>query len=126
MIQKILIGDDEPDVLDMLAEIFEQHGFEVFKALNGNEFETVFLKEAPDLIILDIFYGKDSGPDVYDRVMKMNDVSQTPVIFLTGKMEGIVESPLVPGRQVAMYNKPIKVAQIVEAIRVSFPSDIAA
>lgn len=126
MIQKILIGDDEPDVLDMLAEIFEQHGFEVYKASNGEEFEVVFLKEAPELIILDVFFGEDSGPDVYDRVMKMSNVSRTPVIFLTGKMEGMVESPLVPGRQVAMYNKPIKVVQIVEAIRAAFPSDIAA
>ena len=89
MIRKILIGDDEPDVLNMLAEIFRNYDFQVCTALNSQEFETVFFKELPDLIILDIFFGEDSGPDVYDRVMKMNDVSQTPVIFLTGKMEGM-------------------------------------
>ena len=126
MIQKILIADDEPDVLNMLAEIFRHYGFEVCTALNAKEFEAVFLKEAPELIILDIFFGNDSGPDVYDRVMKMNDVSQTPVIFLSGKMEGMIESPIVPGRQVAMYNKPIHVASLVQAIRTAFSSGIVA
>lgn len=126
MVRKILIADDEPDVLNMLAEIFRQHHFEVCTALNAKEFETIFFREIPDLIILDIFFGSDSGPEVYDRVMKMDDVSATPVIFLSGKMEGMIESPLVPGRQIAMYNKPIKVAELVQAIRTAFPSDIAA
>ncbi len=125
MIQKILIADDEPDVLNMLTEIFSYHGFEVCTALNAKEFEKVFFQEIPDLIILDIFFGEDSGPEVYDRVMKMDDVSQTPVIFLSGKMEGMIESPLVAGRQVAMYNKPIIVTEIIQAIRTAFSSNIA-
>ncbi len=126
MIQKILIADDEPDVLAMLAEVFRQHGFEVCVASSAEEFKKTFFEEMPDLIILDIFFGKDSGPDLYDRVMKMDDVSQTPVIFLSGKMEGMIESPLTAGRHIAMYNKPINVATLVQQIRAAFSPNTSA
>lgn len=126
MIQRVLIADDDPNVLNGFAEIFRHYGFEVCVAANAAEFETVFFQQGPDLIILDIFFGEDSGPDVYDRVMKLDSSPKTPVVFLTGKLEGIKDSPLVRGRQVAMYTKPIEVSQIIRDIRAAFSSDVAA
>lgn len=126
MIQKILIADDEPDILSGFAEIFRHHGFEVCMASDAKEFETVFLRQNPDLIILDIFFGEESGPDVYDRVMKLDPSPKTPVIFLSGKLEGTQDSPLVRGRQVAMYTKPLDVGKLIQDIRAAFSSNIAA
>lgn len=123
MIQKILIADDEPDVLTMLSEIFSHYGYDVVTASDAEEFERVFFKTNPDLILLDIFFGEHSGPDVYDRVMKLAGAPQTPVIFLTGKLEGTTESPLVRGRQVALYLKPLSAHRIVTDIRLAFSSE---
>jgi len=126
MIQKILIGDDEPEILNTFSELLTHYGFEVVTASNAEEFQNNFIQSNPDLIILDIFFGPDSGPDVYDRVMKLSKASAPPVIFMTGKLEGIKESPLMRGRQVAMYAKPLNVEKLVADIRAAFSNSIAA
>ena len=79
------------------------------------------------MIILDIFLGQDSGPDEYDRIMKMESAKKTPVAFLSGKCEIGSESPLVRGRQVALYLKPLSVEKLVQDIRAAFSdSSVAA
>lgn len=52
--QKILIVDDEVDVCDFVKNFFEERGFQVFAALNGNEALSIIKRERPQLILLDI------------------------------------------------------------------------
>jgi len=120
MIQKILIADDDPETLNEFADILRHYGFEVVTARNVDEFEKVFFRTNPDLLLMETFFGERSGPDVYDRVMKLAGAPQTPVIFLTGKLEGAKESPLVRGRQVALYLKPLSAHRIVTDLRMAF------
>ena len=126
MIQKILVVDDEPEILLDLADMLRHHGFEVSTAVNAEEFEREFFKNLPELIILDIFLGMDSGPDVYDHIMKMDSAPKTPVAFLSGKCEITPESPLMKGRQVALYAKPLSVERLVQDIRAAFADSVAA
>ncbi len=125
MIRKLLIGDDDAEVLSSFSALFKHYGFEVITASNAEEFQTLFFQSNPELIFLDIFFGPDSGPDVYDRVMKLASAPQTPVVFLTGKLEGIKESPMVRGRQVAMYVKPLSVERVVRDIKAAFADSLS-
>ncbi len=123
MIRKVLIADDDPDVLETFSVIFRHYGYDVAVAPNSEVFETVFFRENPDLILLDINFGDSSGPDVYDRTMKLAGAPQIPVVFMTGRMEG-KESPLVRGRQVALYLKPLSAHRIVTDIRMAFEAEL--
>ena len=51
---KILVADDDPDLLDLVAYALGQAGYLVVKARNGTEALTAYDAEAPDLVILDI------------------------------------------------------------------------
>jgi len=52
-IYKILIADDSTILNNMLRDVFEEHGYEVFQAFGGSECKTVFLKEKPDVVLAD-------------------------------------------------------------------------
>ena len=64
MVKKILIVDDEPDILDVLKYILEKEGFKVKKAKNGEEAVDKAYDERPDLILLDIMMPKKDGIEV--------------------------------------------------------------
>ncbi|MCM1099946.1 MAG: response regulator transcription factor [Clostridium sp.] len=80
---KILIADDEPDVVSLLKDYFELSGYETFAACNGMEvLDRIRLK--PDLILLDINMPGMDGLEVCRRI---RDYVSCPILFLTAKVE---------------------------------------
>ena len=61
---RILIVDDEPDLLEVLADNLSGDGFDVLFAENAEEFRRHALKSTPHIIILDIALGADNGPEI--------------------------------------------------------------
>lgn len=84
--QRILVVDDEKNILDILAFNLKNNGYEVITAENGEEaLEKVFI-EKPDLLLLDIMMPKLDGFEVCKRVrMKMN----IPILMLTARAEEV-------------------------------------
>lgn len=83
MINRILIVDDETDIITMLRDYFEINGYIILTAGNGNE----ALKQAekqPDLILLDI---NMPGPDGIEVCKKISNFVSCPILFLTAKVE---------------------------------------
>ncbi len=87
MSKKILVVDDEPDILLTVGQMLELSGFEVIRAKDGNEcidkmneFET-----DPDLIILDIMMPNISGWDVAAKLKENPKWKNIPIVFLTAK-----------------------------------------
>ena len=87
MSKKILVVDDEPDILLTVGQMLELSGFEVVRAKDGNEcidkmseFET-----DPDLIILDIMMPNISGWDVAAKLKENPKWKDIPIVFLTAK-----------------------------------------
>ncbi len=83
MRNKILIADDEADIVAMLGSFFEGNGYEVLRAYNGVE----TLKQAehkPDIILLDINMPRLDGLDVCKRI---RDHVSCPILFLTARIE---------------------------------------
>ncbi len=84
-LKRILIADDEPDVIAVLEKKLKQHGFEVLALSNGKDVAGNVIKFQPDLLILDIIM---PGLDGYSAALALRaaeETKKTPVIFMTGK-----------------------------------------
>jgi DNA-binding response OmpR family regulator len=113
---KILLVDDEKEILELLKDFLLIEGFEVLSAQTGSEFRELALSEKPDLIILDIMLGKDNGVAIYNRLLQEGLERTVPVIFLTGLTEDHSESPASPGRTYALRTKPFNPTELVNDI----------
>lgn len=77
---KILIVDDEPDILELVATRVEMAGYSAVKAPTGEEGLKAFFDQRPDLALIDIDMPGMSGIDLCSRIREVSDV---PVLFLT-------------------------------------------
>lgn len=84
---KILIVDDEKDIIEFLQYNFEKEGFKVFTALNGSDGKSVAIKEKPDLILLDIMMPGIDGVELCKELREMPEFDNTLIIFLTARGE---------------------------------------
>jgi len=87
MTKKILIVDDEPDILFTVGQMLEMNGYEIEKAQNGKECIDKLnkLDKCPDLIILDIMMPGVSGWDAAAKIKDCEKWCNIPIIFLTAK-----------------------------------------
>ena len=84
---KILIVDDEPDILEFLKYNLVKEGFEVVTANNGEEGIQVAESEQPNLIILDIMMPKMDGVEVCRHLRSKPEFDNTVIAFLTAREE---------------------------------------
>jgi len=81
--KKILIVDDEVDMLSLLYTRLSSAGYSVIKAADGKEGLALAKKERPDMIILDIMMPGLGGGEVAEILKSESDTKQIPIIFLT-------------------------------------------
>ncbi|MCB0632565.1 MAG: response regulator transcription factor [Saprospiraceae bacterium] len=84
---KILVVDDEPDILEFLEYNLNKEGYEVFTASNGEEGLMLAEREDPDLIILDIMMPKMDGVEVCRQLRNKTKFDKTLIAFLTAREE---------------------------------------
>lgn len=84
MDRKILIVDDEKNIVDIIAFNLKKDGYQVIKAADGEEGVKMALEENPDLILLDIMMPKMDG---YEACKKIREKKNTPIIMLTARAE---------------------------------------
>ena len=84
---RILIVEDEPDILNLLAFNLENSGFEVIKAEDGYEALDKVRKETPDLILLDLMLPRLDGLEVCKRIKENPGTRAIPILMLTAKGE---------------------------------------
>jgi DNA-binding response OmpR family regulator len=88
MNKKILICDDDEGILDMLAFVLEDSGFDVIPEKNSMNVYSLIEKEQPDLLLLDLWMPVLSGDQVL-RVLKSNPQTRgLPVIVVSASTEG--------------------------------------
>lgn len=85
--EKILIVDDDPDILDVLRIILEAEGYEVTEAHDGKEALDIIKKTSPDLLITDFKMPKMCGDVLCNKLKEDILVQHMPIIMLTGKGE---------------------------------------
>lgn len=87
--KKILIIEDEPDMIAMLRTRLEAHNFDVLVANDGQEGFDMYMNHSPDLIILDIMLPKLNGYEVCRKIRRDRDDSSTPIMMLSAKNQDI-------------------------------------
>ncbi len=81
--KKILIADDEPDILEIIQFNLQQEGYEVVTAKTGDDAIEKAKQTKPDLIILDIMMPGKNGMEVCNILRTMPDFKKTLIVFLT-------------------------------------------
>jgi len=83
---KIILVDDEPEILNLVRDYLSREGFTVLTALNGNEGMQLIEREKPDLVLLDWMLPGMSGLEMCKH---LRETSTIPIIMLTAKSEEI-------------------------------------
>ncbi len=87
MSKKILIVDDEPDIIAFLGALLEENGYTSVSAKDGAEGLELLRDEKPDLVLLDLMMPKKSGITMFQELRKDPDLSSVPVVVVTGVSE---------------------------------------
>jgi len=114
--QKILIVDDEPDILELIEYNLKKEGYQVYTARNGQEAVTEAKRSLPDLIVLDIMMPKMDGIEACRIMRTMPEFKNTFMVFLTARSEEYSE---IAGFNVGADDyiaKPIKPRALVSRI----------
>jgi two-component system, OmpR family, alkaline phosphatase synthesis response regulator PhoP len=114
--QKILIVDDEPDILELIEYNLKKEGYQVFLASNGQEAVAEAKRTLPDLIVLDIMMPKMDGIEACRIMRTMPEFKNTFMVFLTARSEEYSE---IAGFNVGADDyiaKPIKPRALVSRI----------
>ena len=85
--QKVLLVDDEPDIIELLKYNLEREGYAVSSASNGREALKVAKAERPDLIVLDIMMPGMDGVEVCNQLRQQPEFKNTVITFLTARGE---------------------------------------
>ena len=115
-VKKILIADDEPDILEIIQYNLQAEGFEVVTARNGNEAIEKAKRTLPDLIILDIMMPGKTGMEVCNLLRQQPAFKNTIIIFLTALSD---ESSEVKGLESGAddyLTKPIRPKVLVSKV----------
>ncbi|GAA4789089.1 response regulator transcription factor [Olivibacter ginsenosidimutans] len=113
---KILVVDDEPDIVELIEYNLKREGYTVFTANNGQEAITTARRVSPDLIILDIMMPKMDGIEACRIMRSMPEFKNTFMVFLTARSEEYSE---IAGFNVGADDyiaKPIKPRALVSRI----------
>lgn len=126
--KKVLIADDEPDILEIIGYNLEGEGYNVYTAKDGDDALNKAKLVKPDLIILDIMMPKKTGVEVCEILRSQPSFKETLIIFLTALSD---ESSQVKGFDKGAddyVNKPISPKLLLSRVnalfrRVSKPAD---
>lgn len=114
---KILLVDDEPDILEIVGYNLKSHGFQVFTANNGHEGLKKAKKIIPHLILLDIMMPEMDGIETCEKIRATKSLDHVLIAFLTARSEDYSQ---VAGFEVGAddyITKPIKPKVLVSKIK---------
>lgn len=117
MAKKILIVDDEPNIVISLEFLMAQNGYNVFIAKNGEQAIDLLPKIKPDLILLDVMLPNRSGFEILQILRKDNDTKSIKVILLTAKgRDQDITKGISLGAD-AYVTKPFSTRALVEKVK---------
>ena len=117
---KVLIVDDEPDVVEILRYNLTKEKYEVFTAYNGIDALALAIKNTPDLIIMDIRMPGISGIETCRKIRLINSLKTTPVLFLTADSDEYTTMNAFEAGANHFITKPIRPSILLEMIQELF------
>lgn len=114
---KIVIADDEEDILEVLRFNFEREGFEVHTASNGDEVMPIIDRVHPSLVILDIMMPGKDGVEVCEIIREQRQYDNIYIVFLTARSEDFTQIACYEHGGDDFIVKPVKPKVLVSRIK---------
>lgn len=114
---KILLVDDDIDILEIVGFNLEAEGYEIVKAHNGKEAVQVAKKEIPNLIILDVMMPEMDGIEACEQLRKIPELKRTIITFLTARGEDYSQVAGFDSGADDYITKPIKPKLLVSKVK---------
>jgi len=116
MTKKILIADDEPNIVTALEFLLQRNGYEVHIARNGESALKLIEAHQPDLVLLDVMMPLKSGYEVCQRMRERADWSHIKIIMLTAKGRDVEMSKGLSIGADLYITKPFSTQELVAKI----------
>jgi len=113
MAKKIMVIDDDPNVVTYLTDLFSDNGYDTCSASGGSKAMEVLAKEKPDLITLDLEMPEEWGPRLYRKIIQEKDSKNIPVIVISG----LTGSQYAIQKAVASLLKPIDKDELLKIVK---------
>lgn len=110
--KKIMVVDDDPNIVEYLVTIFKERGYATCSASGGLEATEVLVREWPDLITLDLEMPEEWGPKFHQRYTRMPEFRDIPVVVISG-LPGIHRAIR---KAVATVCKPFEPEEVLRAV----------
>ncbi len=114
---KILLVDDEPDILEIVGYNLSAEGYQIITAENGLEGVKKAKKERPQLIILDVMMPEMDGIEACEQIRKIPELSETIITFLTARGEDYSQVAGFDAGADDYITKPIKPKVLVSKVK---------
>jgi DNA-binding response OmpR family regulator len=115
-VKKILIADDEPNIVTALEFLLEHNGYEVLVARNGGAALKLVEEHKPDLVLLDVMMPVKSGYEVCQRMRERADWRHIKIIMLTAKGRDVEMSKGLSMGADLYITKPFSTQELVAKI----------
>ena len=116
MSRKILVADDEPNIVISLEYLMKREGYTVLVARDGQEALDMIARDRPDLVLLDVMMPKKSGFEVCQAVRASEELQATKILMLTAKGR---DTDLAKGLALgadAYMTKPFSTRELVQKV----------
>lgn len=114
---KILLVDDEQDILEIVGYNLSQEGYQIVTANNGKEAITKAKKELPHLIIMDVMMPEMDGMEACENIRKLPELSNVIITFLTARSEDYSQVAGFDAGADDYITKPIKPKLLVSKVK---------
>lgn len=118
--KRILIVDDEPDMVEWLTAFFQDNGYATMFAYDGFDGFEKAESEMPDLITLDISMDKESGIKMFRKLNESEKTAKIPVIMLTGvsvDFKKFISSRKQVPPPTAYFEKPVDRDELLKKVK---------
>jgi DNA-binding response OmpR family regulator len=118
MKRKILVVDDEPQIVRLLALRLKSKNFDVISAYDGYQCVQVAKQELPDLILLDIKMPLGGGIKAFEKLKSISATSRIPVIFITAYPSEEIKKQVMDLGAEDFVSKPFNSDVLIEKINI--------
>ena len=115
--KKILIVDDEKDILEFLSYNLKKEGFSIYTASDGSEGLEKTKKIKPDLIIVDLMMPKMNGIEMCENIRNDKKLSNVIILFLTARSEDYTQIAALDSGADDFIKKPIKPKLLISKVK---------
>ncbi|MFH1076354.1 MAG: response regulator [Pseudomonadota bacterium] len=113
MAKKIMVIDDDPNIVTYLTELFQDNSYEVCSSPDGNGAMEIVKRERPDLVTLDIEMPDEMGPKFFRELSGDKTFKNIPVIVISG----VADAKYVVPKADAVVHKPFDREKLLKLVK---------